>query len=215
MVSILFVVIALVAVGVAISVVLRHRAWSWPVFVRRLASGIVWIYAVIFAIFIAGEAFTDPGGWQAAALTAAWLVPMVVLALLAWFRPSWADVALTVGTALLVLIQLSALGMPQVWIDLENNLGPVRGVFGVVLMLPLALLGRSRPVRAGTLLLVVGLVPMLVLAVMVGGHLAPLLGGSAAFVSVPAVVAGGLLLLGHWLDVHAHAGPTDVQASVA
>lgn len=52
--------------------------------------------------FTVGETFADPGGWKAAGLVASWAVPLLVLAMLAWYRPGWAAPACVVLTVALI-----------------------------------------------------------------------------------------------------------------
>ena len=49
--------------------------------------GVMAVFSVLAGLFIAGEAFEEPGGTEAISLVLAWLIPLVGLAGLAWSRP--------------------------------------------------------------------------------------------------------------------------------
>ncbi|TCC20574.1 hypothetical protein [Kribbella sindirgiensis] len=57
------------------------------------------VFTVVGALWIAAEAFADPGGWPAAGLTATWLVPLIGLSIVAWQRIAWTTVMLGALTA--------------------------------------------------------------------------------------------------------------------
>ena len=83
-------------------------------------------HALFFGVFAIGETFADPGGWAAVWGTAAWLVPLVALGLLAWFRPDPAAIVLgVVLAAAAAAFVLSALGSDS-WTALEDTHGPIR-----------------------------------------------------------------------------------------
>lgn len=50
---------------------------------RRAGLILAAMYVGFFGLFVAGDAFADPGGWTALGLVAAWLLPTVLLSLLA------------------------------------------------------------------------------------------------------------------------------------
>lgn len=147
----------------------------------------------IAALFVAGSALTDPGGWLGVGMTAVWLVPLVALAVLALLRPRQA-VPVLVGTALLPLaFGAWSLVDPTGARDWENGIGPVSLVVLLVVSAGLVTIGLSRPTFAGALLLVVTVVPPLLAALAPGpGRGAPL---SLALLTLPLVVSGALYLL--------------------
>ncbi len=69
----------------AVALLRRHRT---PVtlagFLRGTALVFIAACTAVITLFLAGDTIADPGGWQAAALIALWLVPLAVLAVLAW-----------------------------------------------------------------------------------------------------------------------------------
>ena len=134
--------------------------------------------------FIVGETFGDPGGWKAVGLVAAWAVPLVVLVVLAWYRPTWAVPVFAVLTA-------AVIGM-SIWLAVNpRGKGPTAAILTFALAAPITVLGLKRTGVAGALLLVVGIVPFTMVG-LVSGH-----GGfgSLAAVSFAPIVTGVLYLL--------------------
>lgn len=121
-------------------------------FVLTLAYGLVGL------VFMAGEAFVDPGGWRAVGLISSWLVPLLLLVLLVRRRPLSAGRVLTVMTAVAVVISLwQTMGADRRF----DRPGPVAAALIFVTAVPLGVLGRRRPVVSGLLLLVLGGAPLL------------------------------------------------------
>jgi hypothetical protein len=54
---------------------------------RRIALALMPAIGILGSVFIAGEAFDDPVGVEAALLVASWLVPLVVVSIAAWRSP--------------------------------------------------------------------------------------------------------------------------------
>lgn len=139
---------------------------------------------LIAAIFTVGETFTDPGGWKAAGLVAAWAVPLAVAAALAWYQPGWAVPVFAVLTA-------AVIGM-SIWFAVSpRGKGPTDAILTFALAAAIAVLGLKRTGVAGMLLLIIGIVPFAVSS-LVSGH-----GGfgSLAAVSFAPIVTGVLYLL--------------------
>lgn len=141
------------------------------------------LFGVVAVMFTAGETFADPGGWRAVGLIALWLAPLIVLLVLALTRPTVAQPVLEALTAVWVAAAMWSIVAPHAWRSFESTNGPVRAVACLALMLPIAALGWHRPLRAGVMLLVIG-----VAAVLAVGS-APL-----RVVALPAVVIGVVLL---------------------
>jgi hypothetical protein len=153
-------------------------------FLKWAGFTVMALSSLIAAIFIVGETFTDPGGWEAAGLVAAWAVPLAVLAALAWYRPGWAVPVLAVLTA-------AVIGM-SIWLAVSpRGKGPTDAILTFALAAAIAVLGLKRTGAAGVLLLTVGIVPFAVFS-LVSGH-----GGfgSLAAVSFAPIVTGVLYLL--------------------
>ena len=163
-------------------------------FLRLAAFRLMAFAAAVFAIFVIGETISDPGGWAAAGLIALWLIPLGALGALGWFRPDVA-VALFAGlTVAVVAIAAWAAADSQAWRSFEDHNGPIRTIAVFVLTAVIALLGLKRPLAAGVLLVVLGIVPLVV------SRLGDLTTGSLGIATTPGLVAGVLYLLAAALD---------------
>ena len=79
--------------------------------------------------FIAGEAFEEPRGIGAISLVLAWLIPLVGLAGLAWFRPRLATpIMIALSGVVVVLASLWFAVYRDAWRVIEDQYGPVRAV---------------------------------------------------------------------------------------
>lgn len=107
-----------------------------------------------FGPFVVGETVTDPGGWEALGLVAAWAIPFVALTALAWFRPTWATWLFAVLIAGVIGVSAWFALDPDGWRAFEDRNGPVRDVATFVLAAGIALLGLKRTAVAGWMLLV-------------------------------------------------------------
>jgi hypothetical protein len=161
--------------------------------VRGIAVGIVATFGLLGALFVAGETFSDPGGWAAVGLVAAWGVPMAALVVLVLRRPSlaarvlpWA--LLVAGVSLLV----DAAGA------YPRDTGPVGTITMFAVAVPCGLLGLHRAFQAGLLVLVAAAVQLGASVVergRTGASLGAVLGGSTGVLVVPFLVCAALLLL--------------------
>jgi hypothetical protein len=154
------------------------------------------LFGLLALLFTAGETLADPGGWSAVGLIALWLVPLVVLLVLALARPSVAQPVLEALTAVWVAATLWSIVAPHTWRSFESTNGPIRAVACLALMLAIAALGWHRPLRAGVMLLVIGFAALFAV-------------GSAPLrvVALPAVVIGALLLVAGLVEHDHHQGP--------
>lgn len=171
-------------------------------FLQRVGLVLMAIFTVVGTAWLAAEAFTDPGGWNAAGLVAMWLVSLVVLLAIAWYRVAWATVLLGVLTAGVVILSVWFAVDPEAWQAFENNNGPVRAISSLVLAAPIALLGWRRPLPAGVLLVVLGVVPV---ALSAAGTFSGV--KSLAAVSLPPVLTGILYLLAETVTRRASVPP--------
>jgi asparagine N-glycosylation enzyme membrane subunit Stt3 len=119
-------------------------------------------FTLLFGAFIAGETLSDGRGWSSVGLTALWLLPMLGLSLLAWYRPQSAAFVLTSLLAIVAAIYLWSAFDSIGWRSFENAQGPVRGVISFALVAPISALGWSKPRLAGAMLLVLAALPMVV-----------------------------------------------------
>jgi hypothetical protein len=155
-------VVVVVAAAVIAPLLLGHGDPArQATILRRLGFGLIAVETGFFGLFVVAETVADPGGGRAVGLIAAWLVPLVVLVLLAWRRPDWATWVLGVVTAVLVAGAVWFAVDPQGWRSVEMHVGPVRAIAAFVVAAALGVLGLRRTTAAGVLLLVAGAVPLL------------------------------------------------------
>ncbi len=157
---------------------------------RRFAVGVALAYVVVGGMFIVGETFTDPGGWDAVGLVAVWLVPLLGLGWLALWRPHVAAASLAAITGAVVVVSIAAAVLGHRWSAFEDHHGPVRAIVVFALCGVLAAFGYRRPTAGGILLLIGSVVPAVLSAVTRGPGTAAL-----PIVALPGVVVGVLYLL--------------------
>ena len=118
---------------------------------RVIAVTLVALFGIVAGLFIAGEAFTDPGGWKAVLLITAWAVPMVVLSVMALVWPDLSSkvfpVVLAVVAGFVIVDGLAHMIDRDTW-------GPVGMISMFAVLIPCGLLGVHRAAEAGWLLLV-------------------------------------------------------------
>jgi hypothetical protein len=171
-------------------------------FLKWAGFTVMALSALIAAIFIVGETFAGPGGWKAAGLVAAWVVPLAALAALAWYRPGWA-------VPVFALLTAAVIGV-SIWLAVSpRGKGPTDAILTFALTAAIAVLGLKRTGVAGVLLLIAGIVPFAVSS-LVSGHGV----GSLAAVSAAPIVTGLLYLLSASIkgsrrapSAHADTGP--------
>lgn len=168
----------------------RHESASRGRAIKWLGFGIMAAFSLIASLFIAGEAFDEPGGAAAIPLVLAWLAPLLALAALALFVPRWGAWALAGLTVVLVTGSVWFAIDPAAWLMVEDQTGPVRAVAVFVLAGALGVLGLKRTAIAGWLLLAVGLGPVVISGL---GSLANVV--SLSPVSVIPVITGVLYLI--------------------
>ena len=152
---------------------------------QRTGAAVMAVFTVLASIFIAGYALQDPGGNAGLLMTLAWVVPMLVLAVAAWFWPA--------PTAPLLLALASAFIAACVWLAFDpaalreflSENGPVIAVSVVALAFPAAVLGLQRTALAGWLLVALGVLPLLITVI---GRLGGV--SSLAAASVVPLIAG-------------------------
>jgi hypothetical protein len=162
---------------------------------RRTAFGAVAASSALIGLFVVGETFADPGGWEAVALVSAWAVPLVVVAVLAWRRPDLGLRVLGALVAAMVVVSVWFALDPNGWRSFEDDRGPVRTIATFAIAAPLALLGLRRPGRAGLELVVLAVLPPVVCSLGSRAGLPSLF----AVATVP-MLAGVLFLLSTWVD---------------
>lgn len=167
--------------------------------VRYVAFGFMTLFGVLATLFVAGYAFTDLALATAVALTAAWVVPMVVLSVFALRRPEPMARVLAWGAGIVSAATLldSAIGIVP-----RDDWGPVLAVVVLALAVPLAFLGLHRTRTAGILMVVLAGAQLAatVLGVALAGRgddgpgPAGLLGTSSGVVVAPILLTGLLYL---------------------
>ena len=180
---------------------------STPRILRTIAVVLVTALGLAGGVFASGYAFADLGAGVALGLTAAWLVPMAALSLLALRRPEetapWL-IALTVAMVVLAPLAMRFRVFPQAW-------GPVVTIAMLTLAVPLAFLGLRLATTAGLLLLVLAGTQLLgtVIAYLrsPAGEvpLRHLFSGSSGVIILPLLLAAVLLLAA---GLMAHERPT-------
>jgi len=133
----------------------------------KQASILTWVgfslvvaFVAFVVLFLTGETVSDPGGWKAVGLIAAWLLPLVGLSLVAFYRPSVAISVLAVAILVPIALGLWAMVGFEGWRGWQDRVGPVSLVLVVVIGAALAVAGLSRPRAAGLLMVVVSVVPV-------------------------------------------------------
>jgi hypothetical protein len=177
---------------------------------RSVAVGLVALFGIVAGLFIAGETFTDPGGWEAMVLTAAWAVPLIALSVMALMRPGLGSrmlpIVLAVVAGWVVVDSLAHVIDRDAW-------GPVGSISMFAVVVPCGLLGVHRAAEAGWLVLA-GAAAELVATVAsmdrAGGQsLWSAFGGSTGVMVLPFLVLGVLFLAvaaaERWTG-HAHGG---------
>ena len=157
---------------------------------RRLGFAFTCVYGTFGALFIAGEAFDDPGGAAAIGLVAGWSLPLVALLVVAVRRPGGASRLFAALTVALCTLEVSAAAAASTWRSFEDDVGPVRAVAVFVLAVSVGVLGRRRTGFAGALLLTLGAFPVLLALLSAHGHT----GAPLTAVSLPAALIGALYL---------------------
>ncbi|MFC8500841.1 hypothetical protein ACFUC1_00675 [Pedococcus sp. NPDC057267] len=177
---------------------------------RVVAVGLVALFGTVAGLFIAGETFADPGGWEAVVLTAAWAVPLIALSVLAVVRPGPSSRALPIVLAV-VAVWVIVDGLAHV--TDRDAWGPVGAISMFAVLVPCGLLGVHRAAEAGWLLLA-GSAAQLVATVAgmdrAGGQsLRSALGGSTGAIVLPFLMLAAAFLAvaaaERWTG-HAHGG---------
>lgn len=178
---------------------------------RRIGLVLTALLSIGGILFGLGYAFADLPLVQALLITAAIVVPLVGLSLMAWRSPQLAPKVLTIGVGLFAV--WAVIG---IFVDIIN--GPDVSLIALVLALPVAVMGQRRATWSGVLLLALAVFPFLQVLVRAlrdtaeqGPPLGALLGGSTGIVVVPLAVLGLVFLLAGGIG---HEVPTTDEAPV-
>ena len=185
---------------------------------RYVAFTAMAVVGLLGGMFIAGNTFADPGGWQAAAVTALWTIPMVALSVHASLRPAAAGPVLAGATGMVAVFTVvdSAFGVVP-----RDDWGPVAAVAVFAVAVALAFLGLHRPRLAGLLMILAGIAQLtatligVVIEAADGAGPGAAFGGSSGVIVLPLLVIGGLFLLAGSLQDLDGSGPARVAAGGA
>lgn len=150
-------------------------------------------FAGFVGLILVGYTIADVGGWEAVGLVTLVGLPLGLLCLLAWFRPSLAVPVLGVAALAPITFGVMSLLDYDRWSAWEDQHGPLGLVLLIAVAAPLAVLGLSRPTAAGSLMLAAALVPVLLSTIGAGADWGRPL--SIGLVIVPVVVSAVLFLL--------------------
>lgn len=153
---------------------------------------------LFFALFAIGEEFATPGGWRALWLTAAWVLPTAVLAVVAWWLPRTSIAILGVLVLGAIAMAIGSTAATYEWLTFEDEWGPVRALAALALLLPLTVLGMREPLWAGLMLIGLWLVPQIFAVATVGGAVDAVLATPLMILSTPGLYVGIMLLLVAW-----------------
>ena len=163
--------------------------------IRKVALVLTALFAVGGLLFGLGYAFEDLPIGSALLITAAIVVPLAGLTVLAVLKPDIAPVVLTIGVGL-----FAAYAVFDVFVEFAD--APDIPLIALVLALPVAVMGQRHDLWAGALLLVLAAVPFLQIVVRMFSEaavdrpgLGVLLGGSTGVVVIPLAVLGILFLV--------------------
>ena len=144
----------------------------------RTGAAVMAAFTVLGGIFIGGFALQEPGGTAGMLITLAWVVPMLILGVSAWFWPA--------ATAPLLLALASAFIAACIWLAFDpaalssflSDNGPVIAVSVLALALPAAILGLKLTALAGWLLVALGVLPLLITVIGRSGAVGSLIAAS-------------------------------------
>ena len=163
--------------------------------IRKVALVLTALFAVGGLLFGLGYAFEDLPIGSALLITAAIVVPLAGLTVLAMLKPDIAPVVLTIGVGL-----FAAYAVLDLFVEFAD--APDIPFIALVLALPIAVMGQRHDLWAGALLLVLAAFPFLQIVVRMFSEaavdrpgLGVLLGGSTGVVVIPLAVLGILFLV--------------------
>jgi hypothetical protein len=163
--------------------------------IRKVALVLTALFAVGGLLFGLGYAFEDLAIGSALLITAAIVVPLAGLTVLAMLKPDIAPVVLTIGVGL-----FAAYAVLDLFVEFAD--APDIPFIALVLALPIAVMGQRHDLWAGALLLVLAAFPFLQIVVRMFSEaavdrpgLGVLLGGSTGVVVIPLAVLGILFLV--------------------
>jgi hypothetical protein len=168
----------------------------------RVAFGLMVVLTLLFGLFSAGYAWEDLGFWRGTATVLVVVIPLVLLTFVAYLWPSVATWLLAVGLVIVaVLAVLDSQG--EAGREVVAALGPIAAVSILMLGVPMATLGLTRPLTGGLLLVGTSLaayLPYVPFVVRNGVALGASLTWSSTVLVVPFLVIGLVFLLAALLN---------------
>jgi hypothetical protein len=155
------------------------------------------VYSVLVSLFLIGETFDDPGGWDAVLLNLQWIVPLIALLIIAYINPRFARPLFIALSSVIVGMAFTQMIWTKEWQELKFQRGPVIGIATMVLCIALTIWARHKSSIAGFLMVISAGFPILAEALMIGTLR---LGGSTAALTLPAVFVGILLMIADQVD---------------
>lgn len=172
---------------------------------RYVAFVVMTLFGVVGGLFVAGYAFEDLDTWVAVGSTAAWLVPTIVLSVLALRRPDAAAPVLVGVTVVAGIVTVLDAAFTVVDVD---AVGPVVAIAVFAAAVALGFLGLHRESLSGLLLVLLAGAQLAATVLSrgseVGGNGGPgltdLLTSSSGVIVVPMALVGALYLVAGALD---------------
>jgi hypothetical protein len=176
---------AIVVVAVVMVMTRERDPQQRATALQRAGAAVMAVFTLLASVFIAGYALQDPGGNTGLLITAAWLLPMLILAVAAWFWPAPTAPLLLALTASFIAACVWLAFDPAALREFISENGPVIAVSVVALSFPAAVLGLKRAALAGWMLVALGALPLLITVI---GRSGPVTSLAAA--SVVPLIAG-------------------------
>lgn len=189
-------IVVAIALGInAIYFAMHKESAKRAKFAAKFALWMMLGFALLGGLFIAGYALEDPGGSEGAILVASWAVPMAVLSILAWHKPTLVKPILLIFVALALIANIVTLAFPKEYWTFFNSEGPWLGVGSFAFTVVATVYGYHADRKlAGILLVIITVVPF-VIALVSRDPMAALAGGSSAAALTPGFTAGLLMLI--------------------
>ena len=176
---------AIVVVAVVMVMTRERDPQQRATALQRAGAAVMAVFTLLASVFIAGYALQDPGGNTGLLITAAWLLPMLILAVAAWFWPAPPAPLLLALTAYFIAACVWLAFDHAALREFISENGPVIAVSVVALSFPAAVLGLKRAALAGWMLVALGALPLLITVIGRSGPVA-----SLAAASVVPLIAG-------------------------
>jgi hypothetical protein len=181
---------------------------------RWCAFSLLAMFGLLGSLFVVGETMTDPGGVKGTLLVAAWMVPMAAACIVCLVWPRFGSWVAGVMLALIAGLWAWYAIAPEAWDTFMDDRGPVIAIATFALGLPLAFLGLHEPRRAGWMLLLAAVIPIVGKTLEITGSgdsvgrggLGGLLSTSGTIFTVPFLLSGALFLISGLLHRPEEAG---------